>query len=160
MPEAKTNAMRLLDRAHIPYTLHTYSTDEGIDGVSVAASLGEPVEEVYKTLVTKGKGGHFVFVIPVAAELDLKAAARAVGEKAVEMIPVKDLLKTTGYVRGGCSPVGMKKPFPTVIDAAAQNLDTFYVSGGRIGTQMRLSPAALARFIGAAFAPVTTGSPS
>ncbi len=156
MSEAKTNAMRLLERAHIPYTLHTYSPDGGIDGISVAEKLGEPVEEVYKTLVTRGKSGHFVFVIPVAAELDLKAAARAVGEKAVEMIPVKDLLKVTGYIRGGCSPVGMKKPFPTIIDSTAQHLERFYVSGGRIGTQMRLSPAALAQFIGATFAPVIT----
>ena len=129
--EAKTNAMRILDKAGIPYELQTYS------------------------LVTKGRGGHFVFVIPVAAELDLKAAARAVDEKAVELIPVKDINKVTGYIRGGCSPVGMKKLFPTVLDESARALPAFYVSGGRIGVQMRVNPAALASFIGAAFAPIT-----
>lgn len=98
--EAKTNAMRILDKAGIPYELQTYSPDDGIDGVSVARKLGQPVEQVYKTLVTKGRGGHFVFVIPVAAELDLKAAARAVDEKAVELIPVKDINKVTGYIPG------------------------------------------------------------
>ena len=146
--EAKTNAMRILDKAGIPYELQTYSPDDGIDGVSVARKLGE---QVYKTLVTKGRGGHFVFVIPVAAELDLKAAARAVDEKAVELIPVKDINKVTGYIRGGCSPVGMKKLFPTVLDESARALPAFYVSGGRIGVQMRGNPA----FIGAAFAPIT-----
>lgn len=155
MAEAKTNAMRQLDKAGIPYRLHTYSTDGGIDGVSVAAGLGQPAERVFKTLVTKGKSGHFVFVIPVAEELDLKAAARAAGEKAVEMLPVKELLPVTGYVRGGCSPVGMKKRFPTFLDLSAQDLETIYVSGGRIGAQMELSPQALAGLIGAAFAPLT-----
>lgn len=155
MAEAKTNAMRQLDKAGIPYRLHTYSTEGGIDGVSVAAGLGQPVERVFKTLVTKGKSGHFVFVIPVAEELDLKAAARAAGEKAVEMLPVKELLPVTGYVRGGCSPVGMKKRFPTFLDASAEGLETIYVSGGRIGTQMELSPRALAGLIGASFAPLT-----
>ena len=153
--EAKTNATRILDKAGIPYELQTYSPDDGIDGVSVARKLGQPVEQVYKTLVTKGRGGHFVFVIPVAAELDLKAAARAVDEKAVELIPVKDINKVTGYIRGGCSPVGMKKLFPTVLDESARALPAFYVSGGRIGVQMRVNPAALASFIGAAFAPIT-----
>lgn len=155
MAEAKTNAMRQLDKAGIPYRLHTYSTEGGIDGVSVAAGLGQPVERVFKTLVTKGKSGHFVFVIPVAEELDLKAAARAAGEKAVEMLPVKELLPVTGYVRGGCSPVGMKKRFPTFLDASAEGLEAIYVSGGRIGTQMELSPRALAGLIGASFAPLT-----
>ena len=154
MAEQKTNAMRQLDKNRIPYTLHTYDPGEGIDGVSVARKMGQPVERVYKTLVTKGKHGHFVFVIPVAAELDLKAAARTVGEKAVEMIPVKDIHTVTGYLRGGCSPVGMKKLFPTVIDSSAQTLSSFYVSGGRIGLQMELNPAALADFIGASFAPI------
>ena len=130
--EAKTNAMRILDKAGIPYELQTYSPDDGIDGVSVARKLGQPVEQVYKTLVTKGRGGHFVFVIPV-----------------------KDINKVTGYIRGGCSPVGMKKLFPTVLDESARALPAFYVSGGRIGVQMRVNPAALASFIGAAFAPIT-----
>ena len=136
MAEVKTNAMRMLDRAKIAYVLHTYSPDEGIDGISVARKLGQPEERVYKTLVTKGKSTHFVFVIPVAAELDLKAAAKAVGEKAVEMIAVKDINKVTGYIRGGCSPVGMKKPFLTVIDETAKSLPAIFVSGGRIGLQM------------------------
>lgn len=154
MAEVKTNAMRMLDRAKIPYTLHTYTPDDGIDGLSVARKLGQPEERVYKTLVTKGKSTHFVFVIPVAAELDLKAAAKAVDEKAVEMIAVKDINKVTGYIRGGCSPVGMKKPFLTVIDETAKPLSAFFVSGGRIGLQMEINPAALAAFIGADFAPV------
>lgn len=154
MAELKTNAMRMLDKAGIAYTLHTYPADGGIDGLSIAAKMGQPVECVYKTLVTKGKHTHFVFVIPVAAELDLKAAARAVGEKAVEMIAVKDINKVTGYIRGGCSPVGMKKPFQTVIDSSALSLNTFYVSGGRIGLQMQLHPKTLCDFIGAQFAEV------
>lgn len=154
MAEVKTNAMRMLDRAKIAYVLHTYSPDEGIDGISVARKLGQPEERVYKTLVTKGKGTHFVFVIPVAAELDLKAAAKAVGEKAVEMIAVKDINKVTGYIRGGCSPVGMKKPFLTVIDETAKSLPAIFVSGGRIGLQMEIDPTVLAAFIGADFAPI------
>ncbi len=154
MAEVKTNAMRMLDRAKIAYVLHTYSPDEGIDGISVARKLGQPEERVYKTLVTKGKGTHFVFVIPVAAELDLKAAAKAVGEKAVEMIAVKDINKVTGYIRGGCSPVGMKKPFLTVIDETAKFLPAIFVSGGRIGLQMEIDPTVLAAFIGADFAPI------
>lgn len=154
MAEVKTNAMRMLDRAKIAYVLHTYSPDEGIDGISVARKLGQPEERVYKTLVTKGKSTHFVFVIPVAAELDLKAAAKAVGEKAVEMIAVKDINKVTGYIRGGCSPVGMKKAFLTVIDETAKPLPAIFVSGGRIGLQMEIDPTVLAAFIGADFAPI------
>ncbi|PWL82162.1 MAG: Cys-tRNA(Pro) deacylase [Clostridia bacterium] len=154
MAEVKTNAMRMLDRAKTAYVLHTYSPDEGIDGISVARKLGQPEERVYKTLVTKGKSTHFVFVIPVAAELDLKAAAKAVGEKAVEMIAVKDINKVTGYIRGGCSPVGMKKAFLTVIDETAKSLPAIFVSGGRIGLQMEIDPTVLAAFIGADFAPI------
>lgn len=155
MAEIKTNAMRMLDKAGVVYTLHTYPSDGGIDGLSIAAKMGQPVEMVYKTLVTKGKNTYFVFVIPVAQELDLKAAARTVGEKAVEMIAVKDINKVTGYIRGGCSPVGMKKQLKTVIDASAENLHTFYVSGGRIGLQMQLNPKDLCAFIGAQFAYIT-----
>ena len=152
MAELKTNAVRTLDKNHIPYRLHAYEPGDSVDGVSVAAKLGQDPEKVYKTLVTKGKsGGHHVFVIPVAEELDLKKAARAAGEKAVEMIPVKDLLKTTGYIRGGCSPVGMKKTFPTVIHAAAEDLDAFWVSAGRIGLQIEVKPTQLAELIGAVF---------
>ena len=153
----KTNAIRALDKAKLTYTIHTYENDgTAVDGVTVAQKTGLPVEKVYKTLVTVGHSReHYVFVIPVAAELDLKAAARSVGEKSVEMIHVADINKLTGYIRGGCSPVGMKKLFPTVLDESARALPAFYVSGGRIGVQMRVNPAALASFIGAAFAPIT-----
>ena len=140
MAENKTNAMRLLEKGKIPYTVHTYEAAQAVDGVTVAGKIGRPPEQVFKTLVTKGKNGCYVFVIPAAAELDLKKAARAVGEKAVEMLPVKELLKTTGYIRGGCSPLGMKKAYPTVIDSHAREWETIVVSAGRIGWQMELSP--------------------
>lgn len=154
MAELKTNAMRMLDRAKIPYAVHTYEASEALDGVTVAGKIGRPVEQVYKTLVTQGKHGYFVFVVPAAAELDLKKAAKAVGEKAVEMIHVKDINKVTGYIRGGCSPVGMKKGYPTVIDTSARNLPAIIVSGGKIGWQVELAPAALAGLTSASFAPV------
>ena len=149
MAENKTNAMRMLDRAKVPYTPHTYETDgEHVDGITVATSIGEPLERVYKTLVTAGKsGGHYVFVIPVAAELDLKKAAKAVGEKSVQMIHVKDINKLTGYIRGGCSPIGMKKQCPTVLSDSARDLPTVIVSGGRIGFQVELEPNALLKLI-------------
>lgn len=155
--EVKTNAMRMLETAKIPYTKHTYETDDGhIDGISVARKMGQNPKEVYKTLVTKGHSKeHFVFVIPVEAELDLKKAAKAVGEKNVEMLAVADLLKTTGYIRGGCSPVGMKKQFKTVIDVSAENLDKMYVSGGKIGLQVCLSPLDLKKIINAKLEKIT-----
>ena len=145
MAEAKTNAMRMLDRGKIPYTVHTYDHSDGkIDGVSVAAKVGIEPERVYKTLVTRGSGGgYFVFVIPVALELDLKKAARAVGEKSVAMIRVDEINKVTGYIRGGCSPVGMKKQYPTVFHETAEIIDAITVSAGKIGYQVTLSPAAL-----------------
>ena len=155
MAENKTNAMRILDKAKIPYTVHTYEAGEAVDGVTVAGQIGRPPEQVFKTLVTKGRDGYFVFVLPAAAELDLKKAARAAGQKAVEMIPVKDLLKITGYIRGGCSPVGMKKAFPTVIASEAEALDTIIVSAGRIGWQMELAPESLRNLIGASFGDIT-----
>lgn len=152
MAECKTNAMRILEKNKVPYVMHSYPPGDAVDGVSVAAKTGWPVELVYKTLVTKGKsGGYFVFVIPVAEELDLKKAARAVGEKAVEMIHVKDINKVTGYIRGGCSPVGMKKQYPTVIDASAAPLDRFLVSAGKIGFQVELKPTDLTDLIGGSF---------
>lgn len=154
--ELKTNAMRMLDRAGIPYTVHTYEASEALDGVTVAGKIGRPVEQVYKTLVTQGKHGYFVFVVPAAAELDLKKAARSVGEKAVEMIHVKDINRVTGYVRGGCSPVGMKKAYTTVIDASAQALSAIIVSAGKIGWQVELAPSALAGLTGASFDSVAT----
>lgn len=155
--EAKTNAMRMLDRGKVPYTVHTYDHSDGrIDGVSVAAKVGIDPERVYKTLVTRGNsGGYFVFVIPVALELDLKKAARAVGEKSVAMLRVEEINRVTGYIRGGCSPVGMKKRYPTVFDSRAAGLETIVVSGGRIGTQVELDPGALMAAVGAKTADIT-----
>ena len=153
MSELKTNAMRILDAMRVSYQLHTYEPGESVDGVSVATKMGMDVNKVYKTLVTQGKGGgFFVFVIPVARELDLKKAARAAGEKSVEMIPVKEINRHTGYIRGGCSPVGMKKKYPTFIDESARALPAMVVSGGRIGLQMEIAPEDLARSVGARFA--------
>ena len=149
MPEAKTNAMRMLDREKIPYAIHTYDHSDGkIDGLSVAAKVGQDPARVWKTLVTRGaSGGFFVFVLPVALELDLKKAARAVGEKSVAMIQVDEINKVTGYIRGGCSPVGMKKRYPTVFDRRLEALPLVVVSGGRIGTQIEVEPAALLRAV-------------
>lgn len=148
----KTNAMRILETAGIAYQMHTYDTGGEIDGVSVANKIGIDPKYVYKTLVTQGKSkAYFVFVIPVAAELNLKAAAAAVGEKSVEMLHVKDLLAVTGYIRGGCSPVGMKKAYKTVIDQSAESLETIVISGGKIGFQIELAPADLARAARAEF---------
>ncbi len=144
--EQKTNAMRILDKNKIAYTVNTYECDEFIDGVTVADQLGQPYESSYKTLVAVGKsGGHYVFVLPIAEELDLKAAARAVGEKSVELIHVKDIFALTGYIRGGCTPIGMKKAFPTVIHESAAGFDTVIISGGRIGAQIILAPDDLVR---------------
>lgn len=142
--EEKTNVMRTLDQKKIPYTAHTYDPDGPIDGVSVAAALGQDPAHVFKTLVTKGaSGGYYVFDIPVAENLDLKKAARAVGEKSVAMLPQKELLGLTGYVHGGCSPVGMKKQFPTVFHATAPQYDTVCVSAGKIGAQVECRPGDL-----------------
>lgn len=154
--EAKTNAVRILDRNKIKYELINYECDEFIDGLHTAEATGAPVEQSFKTLVMQGRSKkYYVFVIPIAEEVDLKAAARAVGEKSVEMIHVKDLTAITGYVRGGCSPLGMKKAFPTIIDASAEQYDDIYVSGGRIGTSIRLNPRDLAKVVNAAFSSVT-----
>ena len=136
----KTKAMRILAAAGLPHTLHSYDDSSAISGVEVAAQLGEDPDHVFKTLVTQGKSGeHFVFMIPVAQELDLKKAAKACGEKSVAMIKSRDLLPTTGYVHGGCSPIGMKKPFPTYCDETCVLFDTIIFSGGRIGTQIEMS---------------------
>ena len=145
--EIKTNVMRLLETAHVPYTAHEYPHGkEAVDGVTVAALLGQEPACVFKTLVTKGSGrDYYVFVVPVAEELDLKKCARSVGEKAVEMIPVKDITKVTGYVRGGCSPLGMKKPFTTVFHQTAQDIAHIIVSAGKIGYQIDLAPKDLIR---------------
>ena len=144
----KTNAIRILEKMGIPYQMHTYDAGGEIDGISVAAKVGIDPKYVYKTLVTQGKSkNYFVFVIPVAAELNLKAAAAAVGEKSVEMLHVKDLLAVTGYIRGGCSPVGMKKQFTTVIDQSAESLEKMVVSGGKIGYQVETTLDGLKKVI-------------
>ena len=156
MAETKTNVQRILEQKKIPYVPHTYEVDDGrLDAVSVAEKTMLPPERVFKTLVTKGASGTpHVFVIPGAQELDLKAAARAAKEKSVAMLPQKELLPLTGYIHGGCSPIGMKKRFLTVIDSSAQQFDAIAVSAGRIGAQVELSPSALAALTGAAFADV------
>jgi Cys-tRNA(Pro)/Cys-tRNA(Cys) deacylase len=155
--EVKTNAMRILDKHKIKYDTITYECDEFVDGIHTAEITGVPVEQSYKTLVMQGKSGQFyVFVVPVASEVDLKAAARAVSEKSVEMIHVRDITAITGYVRGGCSPLGMKKQFPTVIDASAKAYTQIYVSGGRIGATIHLGTEDLVAVTRASFAAVTT----
>lgn len=149
----KTNALRILEANEVPFSVHEYDPSDGkIDGVSVAAKIGRESEIVFKTLVTTSKTtGLNVFVIPVECELDLKKAAVAAGDKYIEMIKSKYLEPQTGYIHGGCSPVGMKKSFPTFIEETAQLLDTMIVSAGRIGLQAELSPGDLARVTGAAF---------
>ncbi|MEI3317608.1 Cys-tRNA(Pro) deacylase [Eubacterium ramulus] len=139
--EAKTNAMRMLDKKKIPYEALTYEVDEFIDGMHCAEITGAPVDASYKTLVMQGKSKqYYVFVIPIACEVDLKKAAIHRVEEVVEIIHVKDITKITGYVRGGCSPLGMKKLFPTVIDESAKNFAEIYVSGGRIGLTLKMNP--------------------
>ena len=142
--EEKTNVMRTLDQKKIPYTAFSYDPNGPIDGVSVAAETGLDAAGVFKTLVTKGaSGAYYVFDIPVAENLDLKKAAKAVGEKSIAMLPQKDLLPLTGYVHGGCSPVGMKKQFPTVFHETANDLALIAVSAGKIGHQVQVKPADL-----------------
>lgn len=155
--EEKTNVMRTLEQKKIPYTAYTYPTEGGaMDGVSVAAYLGVDPEEVFKTLVAKGASGqYYVFDIPVAESLDLKKGAKAVGEKSIAMLPQKELLPLTGYVHGGCSPVGMKKPFPTVFHETAEILDRIMVSAGKIGFQIQCRPEELLALVGATTADVT-----
>ena len=156
MSKVKTNAIRLLDQKKISYELLTYEVDDQLDGITVATKINYPVEVVYKTLVTRGNSKNiYVFVIPVATELDLKKAAKVVAEKKLEMIAVSEINGLTGYIRGGCSPVGMKKVYPTVIDVTAQQLDYFIVSGGKIGLQMKLNPIDLEKVITLSFEKVT-----
>lgn len=154
MAVSKTNAMRLLDSKKAEYAMLSYEVSDGkVDGVSVAEKIGKPKEMVFKTLVTQGASKNiYVFVIPVEAELDLKKAAKAAGEKKVEMIPVKDIQKLTGYIRGGCSPIGMKKLYRTFIDSTAEQHDRMIVSGGKIGVQIELSPEILKNSIDAEIA--------
>lgn len=154
--EIKTNAMRILESMKIPFQQYTYECEEFVDGLQIADQLGLPHEKVFKTLVTVGASkNYFVFVIPIAEELDLKKAARVVGEKSVEMIHVKDINRVTGYIRGGCTAVGMKKQYVTRIDRSAEGQPTIIVNGGRIGSQIELAPADLARAAQAEFADLT-----
>lgn len=153
--ETKTNAMRILETMKIQYEMRTYECDGFIDGVRLANTLSLPCEQVYKTLVTVGKSKtHYVFVIPVAEEIDFKKAAKVVGEKSLEMLPLKDLTAVTGYIRGGCTSVGMKKKFQTTIQEDAILLEKIVVSGGRLGLQLVLEPEDLRRAADATFADV------
>ncbi|MDU4695930.1 MULTISPECIES: Cys-tRNA(Pro) deacylase [Paenibacillus] len=155
MAEIKTNAMRMLDKSKTPYQIFAYDAEDGqIHGTAVAEKIGKPVDQVYKTLVAHQGSALFVFIVPVAEELDLKKAAKAAGVKKIEMLPLKDLQQHTGYIRGGCSPIGMKKLFPTFIDSRAEQLETFLVSAGRIGLQMELTPRLLAAQVNGKFAPL------
>ena len=156
--DEKTNVMRILDQKEIPYTPHTYPHEEGeaVDGVTVAGIMGQDPECVFKTLVARGASGAlYVFDIPVADSLDLKKAAKAVGEKSVAMLHQKELLPLTGYDHGGCSPIGMKKQYPTVFHETAEILDTIIVSAGKIGCQVELSPTDLIGLVGAETADLT-----
>lgn len=155
--EEKTNVMRVLEQKKLPYTAYTYPHEEGVavDGVTVAQLLGQDPGQVFKTLVTRGaSGGCYVFDIPVAETLDLKRAARAVNEKSISMLPARELLPLTGYVHGGCSPVGMKKLLPTVFHASCLRYDQIMVSAGRIGCQVAVEPKALLDLLGAKTAEV------
>lgn len=140
----KTNAVRMLDQHSVPYSLYEYTVEDGqIDGISVAHKIGQPVKSVFKTLVASSLGKVFVFLVPVEKELDLKVAAKIVNEKKIDLLPVKDLLGLTGYIRGGCSPIGMKKLFPTYVDTSAKELEHMIVSAGKIGMQIQLTPSDL-----------------
>ena len=153
--EIKTNAMRLLEQKKIPYTVHNYVDSGVISGMEVAQVLGEDPDVVFKTLVTVGKSGeHYVFVVPVSRELDLKKAAQAAGEKSISMIKSKDLLDLTGYIHGGCSPVGTKKFFRSFVDSSAEKTEPIMVSGGKVGYQIEIAPAELAKVIRFSFADI------
>lgn len=146
--EQKTNAMRILDKNKVTYHIINYECDEFIDGLHTAEKTGAPIDQSFKTLVMQGKSRqYYVFVVPIAEEVDLKSAAKAVNEKSVEMIHVKDITSITGYVRGGCTPLGMKKQFPTVVHESARDFDEIYISGGRIGTTITLNPADLIKVV-------------
>ncbi len=154
--QEKTNVMRLLDQRRIPYEPHFYGDTGAVSGTEVAAALGEDPAQVYKTLVTVGRSGeHYVFIIPVEQELDLRKAASAAGEKNIEMIKSKELLPLTGYIHGGCSPVGMKKPFPSFLDSSAEGKTVIFVSGGKIGCQIEISPEDLHDIVPFRYAPLT-----
>ncbi len=154
--EVKTNVMRILDKQKIEYKTHFYDNKDGrTDGVAVAEKINKPAECVFKTLVTKFERDFFVFVIPVAKELNLKKCAKSVGKKTVEMIRVDEINKATGYIRGGCSPIGMKKQYVTVVDESALNCETIIFSGGKIGTQVEMSPSDLGKVVPITFENIT-----
>ena len=153
--DKKTNVMRLLDQAGITYTSHYYESTGAISGTEVAAALGQDPGSTFKPLVTQGRQEHFGFIVPVAAALDLKKAASAVGEKSIEMIKQKELLPLTGYIHGGCSPIGMKKPFRTVIDETALLYDTIMFSAGKIGWQVEMAAQDLEQMIQLEYADIT-----
>ena len=151
--QEKTNVMRLLEQQGVAYQSHCYEGSGAISGAEVAAVLGQDPARVFKTLVTEGRSGqHYVFVIPVLQELDLKKAAAASGEKSIAMLKAKELLPLTGYIHGGCSPIGMKKPFPTFVDESAVLYDTILFSAGKIGFQVELAPDALEQLVGFQYA--------
>ena len=151
--EAKTNAMRMLDRQKVKYEALSYECDEFIDGIHCADITGAPYDQSFKTLVMEGKsGGYYVFVVPIDDEIDFKKAAKAAGEKSIEMLHLKDLTKVTGYIRGGCTSIGMKKQYPTVIQECAAQFDKVYVSGGRIGTTLCMAPEDLKKVSRAEYA--------
>ncbi len=155
--EEKTNVMRVLDGKKIQYESHTYQQDATLTGEEIAGILGEDAKKVFKTLVTQGKSGaYYVFVVPVQAELDLKKAAKAADEKAVSMIKQKELLPLTGYVHGGCSPIGMKKQFPTFIHETAAGFEKIFVSGGKVGYQIEVAPGDIVSLIRATFADIVS----
>ena len=151
--EEKTNVMRVLEQKKVPYESRAYTQDATLTGEEIAGILGQDPRRVFKTLVTRGKSGqYYVFVVPVAEDLDLKKAAKASGEKSIEMIKQKELLPLTGYVHGGCSPIGMKKAFPTFIHESAADLPRMFVSAGKVGFQVEVSPQDLAKTVGCGFA--------
>ena len=153
--EVKTNAMRILDKNKIAYTLNTYECKEFIDGVTIARELGQSCDISFKTLVAVGKtGNYYVFALPVDKELDLKKAAKSVVEKNIELLHVKDINKVTGYIRGGCTPIGMKKQYPTVVHDSAAGLPEMIISGGRLGAQIFLAPQDLLKVTGGKFADI------
>lgn len=153
--EVKTNALRLLDKLKITYSPHSYECGEFVDGVHIAQQLGQSTDQVFKTLVTVGKSGaHYVFVLPVDSELDMKKCAREAGEKSLEMVHVKDINALTGYIRGGVSPIGMKKQFATFVHTSAEGQATIIVSGGRLGLQVELAPEDLLKACNGKFADI------
>lgn len=151
----KTNAMRILDKMKISYERNSYECGEFIDGIHIADMLGQPYEQTFKTIVTQGRPeAYYVFVLPIDEEIDLKKAAKVSGEKRLELIPVKDVNRVTGYIRGGCTPVGMKKKYPTFVHESASSFEKIIISGGRIGEQLFINPEDLLKAAGAAYADI------